>query len=79
MSRLFMQLKGDSPNMFFFKVISLRISYSASQGNRCNSRYTQKGAPVTLHGAALHTLSFISVYPKGELVIVNYIRKANPV
>lgn len=75
----FYATEGGLTKYVFFKVISLRISYSASQGNRCNSRYTQKGAPVTLHGAALHTLSFISVYPKGELVIVNYIRKANPV
>lgn len=40
--------------------------------------HTQKGVPVTLHNAALDAFIFKSVHPKGELVIVNCIRKANP-
>lgn len=63
----------------FFEVISLRISYSASQGNRHDSNYTENRAPVTLHNAVLHAFSSRSVHPKGELVIVNYSRRANPV
>lgn len=59
-------------------MISLRISYSASQGNRHDSNYKQNRAPITLHNAVLHSFSSRSVHPKGELVIENYSRKANP-
>lgn len=62
----------------FLKVIWLRISYSASQGNRHYSNYTQNRAPMTLHNTILHAFSSRSVHPEGELVIVNYSRKANP-
>lgn len=50
----------------FFKVISLRISYSASQGNRHDSNYARNRAPVTLHSAALHACGSRSVHPEGE-------------